>query len=121
MGAGISAKAYIESGFNTTVVELDPAVYRMARDHFALPLPAAVYTEDARGWVAKRAKAAEADVNKEAYQYDVIVHDVFTAGGVPSKLYTLEFWVTLQKILNENGVVIIVRLSFIPLCDLSDD
>lgn len=101
LGAGIAAQAFIQHGLSTSIVEIDPAVYRAARNLFGVPEPTAVYIEDARGWVQHRAALGNET-------YDIVVHDCFSGGGVPAHLFTSEFWEDLKKIVNQNGIVAVV-------------
>lgn len=108
LGIGTSATSFMRHGINTTIVEIDPAVYRAAREWFALPDPGAgqVYLEDARGWAAKK-KASIETGNKET-RYDIVVHDCFSGGGVPEHIYTLEFWNDLKSSMQEEGIIVVV-------------
>lgn len=90
---------------DTTIIEIDPAVYAAARKYFGLPQPASVYLEDARGWVEQHADVQNAT-------YDIIVHDCFSGGGVPDFLFTMEFWGELKKIMSPEGIVAVVSASF---------
>ncbi|KAH7105885.1 S-adenosyl-L-methionine-dependent methyltransferase [Auriculariales sp. MPI-PUGE-AT-0066] len=99
LGIGVSANTFMRVGMNTTIVEIDPVVYDYARDYFGLRTPDSVHFADARGWVQKQATLATPP------RYDVIIHDCFSGGGVPSHLYTVEFWKELRKIVSDDGVV----------------
>lgn len=127
MGTGISTTSLIRHGIPTTIIEIDPAVYDAARTYFALPDPVvgfgpkgigkggAVHLEDARGWVATQAK-------QPSQLYDLIIHDCFSGGGVPEKLYTIEFWRELKKISNpEHGVLVVVCLGVALFHDILTD
>ncbi|KAF8584274.1 hypothetical protein K439DRAFT_1633655 [Ramaria rubella] len=99
LGVGIAAEAFIAHGINTTIVEIDPAVYAYAREYFSLPEPAQVYIEDAGEWVQDHASLAEDD------KYDYVVHDCFSGGAVPEHIFTLEFWESLKKVVKPDGVL----------------
>jgi spermidine synthase len=86
---------------NTTVVELDPAVTRMARKYFGLPSQVVVYDEDALAFVARESRLKQ--------RYDIIVHDVFTGGAEPVSLFTAEFLGTLKSLLSAAGSIAVVR------------
>lgn len=88
---------------NTTVVEIDPAVYDYARKYFSLPEPNQVYIQDGRDWIHDHASLAAED------KYDYVVHDCFSGGGVSPHLFTLEFWEELKAIMKSDGVVAVVR------------
>lgn len=78
------------------VVEIDPAVTRVAHRYFKVPRASNIRTinEDAR-WFAMRADAA----------YDVILIDAFNDLSVPYHLTTREFTLLLRKLLRPGGVV----------------
>ena len=91
----------MQHGLSTSIVEIDPAVYSAARDYFGVPEPNAAYIEDARSWVHRQASLKNGT-------YDIIVHDCFSGGGVPSHLFTSEFWQDLKKILSPDGILAVV-------------
>lgn len=103
LGVGISTSAFMEHSIQTTVVEIDPAVYQYARQFFGLPEPHAVFLEDARGWVHKRI-----DSLPESERFDYVVHDCFSGGAVPAHMFTTEFWSDLKQIVKPDGVVAVV-------------
>jgi len=110
LGIGVAAKAFIEHGMSTTVIEIDPAVYRFAREYFEFPKPTEVYLEDARDWVRKRAGNVRSLRTSslgqgETQLFDYVVHDCFSGGGVPQHLYTLEFWEDLKEVMDPSGVI----------------
>lgn len=80
------------------VVEIDPAVSRVARRWFGVPRTPRLRTinEDAR-WFAMRAKGP----------YDAIFIDAFNDLSVPYHLTTREFAANVQSLLAEDGVVAI--------------
>ncbi|KIJ31255.1 hypothetical protein M422DRAFT_186191 [Sphaerobolus stellatus SS14] len=99
LGVGIAAQAFIAHGINTTVVEIDPVVYKYAREYFGLPEPQAVHLEDARQWVHDHTEASPNDT------FDYVIHDCFSGGGVPQHIFTVEFWDELKSIMKPNGVL----------------
>ncbi|KAF8342617.1 S-adenosyl-L-methionine-dependent methyltransferase [Cantharellus anzutake] len=110
LGIGVAAKAFIEHGMQTTIVEIGPAVYRFARKHFELPKPNEVYLEDARSWVRQQASAMRSlrtsnPGQADAQLFDYVVHDCFSGGVVPHHLYTLEFWEDLKTLMRPSGVL----------------
>jgi spermidine synthase len=109
LGAGISATAFNRHGIETTIVEIDPAVYDAARLYFGLPdHPAAnLFLEDARAWAARR--RASIGSGKAHPLFDIVVHDCFSGGGVPEHIFTVEFWDDLKAALHPEGVVVVVR------------
>lgn len=108
MGTGFSTSAFIRHGINTTVVEIDPAVYDAARVWFGLPDPGRdnVFLEDARRFVEKRYQKVQ-DGNEERL-YDIVVHDCFSGGGVPEHIFTSEFWDMLKVTMEAEGILAVV-------------
>ncbi|KAF8551473.1 S-adenosyl-L-methionine-dependent methyltransferase [Imleria badia] len=104
LGVGISADAFIRHRINTTIVEIDPAVYDAARKYFGLVYPGddRVFLEDARNWVYKRRAAMQSE---NLSTFDIVIHDCFSGGGVPQHLFSVEFWNDLKSIMKPNGVV----------------
>jgi spermidine synthase len=93
---------------STTIVEIDPAVYKAARTFFGLPDPGAdkVFLEDARTWVAKQ--RATIDKGDNTTRFDIVVHDCFSGGGVPQHIFTTEFWVDLKTVMEPEGILVVV-------------
>ena len=108
LGTGIATTALKSHGIQTTIVEIDPAVYDAARTYFGLPDPGdgRIFFQDARGFVWHRKQKLEA--GEDLPKYDVVIHDVFSGGGVPGHLFTSEFWDDLKGIVKEDGVVVVV-------------
>ena len=107
LGAGISATAFIRHNISTTIVEIDPAVYKAARRFFGLPNPTNVFLEDARVWAAQ--KRAKIDAGNNEILFDIVVHDCFSGGGVPEHIYTMEFWSDLKRVMQLDGLLVVVR------------
>jgi len=93
-------------GIDTTIVEIDPVVYQLAREYFHLPANHTAVIEDAVKFVKK------ATSKPVPPKYDYIVHDVFTGGAEPIELFTVEFLEGLKSLLKNDGVIAIVRLPF---------
>jgi spermidine synthase len=110
LGTGISANAFAKHGMATTILEIDPAVYDAARQYFGLSDPGSnnVFLQDAREWVRTRRAMVEAG-DASAAEYDIVVHDCFSGGGVPEHLFSIEFWNDLKTIISSEGVVAVVR------------
>jgi len=100
LGVGIGAAAFTKHSIQTTIVEIDPAVYTYAREFFGLPEPHAVYLEDARGWVRERT-----GIIPESERFDYVVHDCFSGGSVPMHMFASEFWSDLKGVIKPDGVV----------------
>ncbi|KZT12729.1 uncharacterized protein LAESUDRAFT_719024 [Laetiporus sulphureus 93-53] len=111
LGAGISASAFMKHNVSTTIIEIDRAVYDAARHFFALPKPDRLVIKDAATWI--RQQTGELNDTREAggvehgekEQYDIVVHDVFSGGSLPSHLFTMEFWNSTKAILKADGVL----------------
>ncbi|KAI5791835.1 S-adenosyl-L-methionine-dependent methyltransferase [Geopyxis carbonaria] len=102
LGIGTSIDALIRHGIEVDIVELDPVVYKYAKDYFGLSPNHTSYLEDAVGFVRR-----ESSKNIEQKKYDYILHDVFTGGAVPAKLFTLEIFRGLKTLLADDGVIAI--------------
>jgi spermidine synthase len=78
------------------IVEVDPAVVRMADEYFAYQAPGNhhVYVKDARAFL-----------NATTAKYDVIWADAFARHLIPFHLTTVEFFSELRARLTPNGVV----------------
>ncbi|KAF9653443.1 S-adenosyl-L-methionine-dependent methyltransferase [Thelephora ganbajun] len=111
LGTGIVTTALKSHGFETTVVEIDPAVYDAARTYFGLPDPGEgrVFLQDARGFTWDRKRKLE--TGEDLPKFDVVIHDVFSGGGLPGHLFTLEFWNDLKDVMKEDGVVVVASSS----------
>jgi len=108
LGTGIAITALKNHGFETTVVEIDSAVYDAARTYFGLREPGKgrVFLQDARGFIWNRKRKLES--GEDLPKFDVVIHDVFSGGGVPGHLFTSEFWNDLKDTMAEDGVVVVV-------------
>lgn len=90
-------------GINTTVIELDPVVYKFAVEYFGFPPSQNVLIQDAIKFV-ENSKA----IHEHQMTYDYIIHDVFTGGAEPVELFTQEFLQGLSDMLSPDGVIAIV-------------
>lgn len=59
---------------------------------------------DGRGYIEDAARRGET--------WDFVVHDVFTGGTVPERLFTREMWRATKEVLKENGVLAVVGLLY---------
>ncbi|KAH9179616.1 hypothetical protein EDB89DRAFT_1922233 [Lactarius sanguifluus] len=107
LGAGIAVSSFARQKIDTTVIEIDPAVYNASRQYFGLPDLGSgrVFIRDARAVVAEKRLAALQHSTPDVDKYDYVVHDCFSGGGVPAHLFTVEFWEDLKVIMNPEGVV----------------
>ncbi|KAF8608299.1 S-adenosyl-L-methionine-dependent methyltransferase, partial [Ceratobasidium sp. AG-I] len=100
LGAGIAAGALQAHGSSVSIVEIDPAVYRYAREYFGLPEPSGgLFLEDARGWIDRRAEMASREL------FDFVIHDCFSGGSVPMMLFSAGFFESIKKMLKDDGVL----------------
>jgi spermidine synthase len=108
LGTGLSTSAFLRHGLNTTIVEIDPAVYDAARTWFGLPDPGPgnVFLEDARKFVEERSRKVQ--MGNETNVFDIVVHDCFSGGGVPKHIFTTEFWSSLKQIMDPEGILVVV-------------
>ncbi|KAL1708603.1 S-adenosyl-L-methionine-dependent methyltransferase [Schizophyllum commune] len=120
LGIGMSTTAFLRHGVSTTIIEIDPEVYRAARTYFGLPDPGKdhVFLEDARAWVERRAaqqKPKDAFGDSTSTElFDFVVHDCFSGGGVPQHLYTVEFLQQVKSIMTPDGKFV---LNFVGIVD----
>ena len=81
------------------VVEIDPAVVKVARSHFAYEVspPGELYVQDARIFGKRAARRGDG--------YDLIVLDAFNGDYIPEHLMTREYLLETRALLNPGGVV----------------
>jgi spermidine synthase len=81
------------------VVEIDPAVVKVARKYFDFKTDdkLAVYEEDGRVFVKKQMKAGT--------KYDLVMLDAFEDDYIPEHLLTKEFLLEVKSLLNPQGVL----------------
>ena len=113
LGAGIAVTSFAKQKIDTTVIEIDPAVYNATRLYFGLPDLGSerVFIRDARAVVAEKRLTAQQHNAPDVAKYDYVVHDCFSGGQVPAHLFTVEFWEDLKVIMNPEGVVAVVSRS----------
>ncbi|KAI0939151.1 hypothetical protein AcV5_000646 [Taiwanofungus camphoratus] len=115
LGTGTSVSAFMQHNVTATIVEIDANVYDAATRFFALPEaePGKLFFKDARSWVRQRKmeleRAAEArdgeDGEENQELYDIVVHDVFSGGGLPAHLFTQQFWNDTKALMTPDGVI----------------
>jgi spermidine synthase len=98
---------------DTTIIEIDSAVYNASRQYFGLPDLGSdrVFLQDARVVISEKRRAALQHGISNAEKYDYVVHDCFSGGAMPAHLFTLQFWEDLKVIMNPDGVVAVVSRS----------
>lgn len=109
LGIGTTPAALIKHGIDTTIVEIDPVVHKLATQYFNLPSNHVAAIEDATKFVKHAQKSPS------SHQYDYIIHDVFTGGAEPAELFTIEFLKDLSSLLKDDGVIAIVSYKFMCL------
>ncbi len=82
------------------VIEIDPAVVRVARDHFAFAPSerVSVHAQDGRVFVKRAALKGE--------RYDLVMLDAFNGEYIPEHLMTREFLEEVRALLSEDGVLV---------------
>ncbi|KAG8697062.1 hypothetical protein FRC08_006761 [Ceratobasidium sp. 394] len=118
LGIGVAANALHTHGTSVTIVEIDPAVYKYAREYFGLSEPTGgVFLEDARGWVDTRAltvqdgkyiehtEVAQGAPGASKELFDYVIHDCFSGGSVPAMLFSTGFFGGIKKLLKDDGVL----------------
>ncbi|KAG0258459.1 hypothetical protein BG011_003282 [Mortierella polycephala] len=95
LGVGIASGSLIQHGVAVDVVEIDPVVADYASTYFDWPKPNQLFIQDGRQFIKS------APENK----YDYVIHDVFTGGGVPPSLFSLEALQDIQRIMKPDGVL----------------
>ncbi len=93
------------------VVEIDPAVTRVARDYFAFNPTShvKVFDQDARVWT-KRANLLDR-------RYDIIILDAFNGEYIPEHLMTQQYLEETKSLLTANGVLVANTFSISDLYD----
>lgn len=97
LGVGVVAQALHDLGSSVDAVELDPVVARFAEQYFGLKGPR-VHVGDASEFVNH---AKETSIEK----YDYVVHDVFTGGSVPLRMFALETFRSVRAVMKDDGVL----------------
>ncbi|KAI3333919.1 S-adenosyl-L-methionine-dependent methyltransferase [Ustulina deusta] len=100
LGIGTTPSALIYHGIDTTIVEIDPVVYKFASKYFGLPSNHTAVIEDVVSWSQLNALPLHE-------HFDYIVHDVFTGGAEPVDLFTNTFLQGLKQMLKPSGVIVI--------------
>ena len=81
-------------------VEIDPAVVRVAEEHFGFKSneKLTVAVQDARVFVRRQLA--------RGHRYDYILLDAFTGEYIPEHLMTKEFLTEIKRLLTKDGVVV---------------
>jgi spermidine synthase len=94
LGAGIIARWFEAQGVRTDVVEIDPVVVRMAREHFGMQVSGQVVIADARHFMLTSQE-----------RYDYVLLDVFNGDTTPGYLLSVEAVTLAQRRLAPGGVL----------------
>ncbi|WVQ67650.1 uncharacterized protein L199_005853 [Kwoniella botswanensis] len=117
LGVGIAASALSRRGLYVDIVEIDPAVYLAAQNHFQLYTANVASTNimDGSKFVSqladmKKAQSRQVDeVDGDSLvvvpMWDYVVQDCFTGGRVPGEMFTKEFWQDLGELVKSDGIV----------------
>jgi spermidine synthase len=101
LGGGSIAKRYAEAGWSVDVVEIDPAVTRLAYRFFGLDsADANVSHMDGRRYFISFDK-----------KYDIIVMDAYGSSSIPFHLITREAFATIARRLNDGGLLVLNIIS----------
>lgn len=90
----------LDPSMRIDVVEIDPAVVRVAGSYFGLERDGRtqVFVEDGRAFVERQQRAGA--------QYDLVLLDAFDVDYIPEHLLTVEFLRSVQAILVPGGAVV---------------
>lgn len=94
LGAGVVPRWYADLGVRTEVVEINPEVVRIAREHFGFPAAIPVNLADAREFLMRPGR-----------RYDYLILDVFNGDSTPSHLLSLESFRLVRERLAPGGVL----------------
>jgi spermidine synthase len=94
LGAGYLPGALARLGLEVDTMEIDPEVVRAAKDYFGFEAPGALFVGDARY-----------EIRRLTGRYDIVIHDCFTGGEMPSHLFSLEMLETLKARLEPGGIL----------------
>ncbi|KAG0235319.1 hypothetical protein B0O80DRAFT_437373 [Mortierella sp. GBAus27b] len=95
LGVGIASGSLTQLGVLVDVVEIDPVVADYASMYFDWPDPHQLFIQDGRQFIKDAPEG----------RYDYVIHDVFTGGGVPPSLFSLEALHEIQRIMKPDGVL----------------
>ncbi len=97
MGVGIVPMQFVNEGARVDVVEINPAIVPLARDHFDLqPNRFNLVIGDGRYFI-----------NRATKRYDAIILDAFLGDSSPSHLMTREAFAAMGRVLRPGGVLVI--------------
>ena len=94
LGPGAIPMWYEGQGVRTDVVDIDPAIFEVARRYFNFRVSGDTYAEDARYYLGRTEK-----------KYDYIILDVFNGDSTPFHVLSREALLTLKQRLKPGGVL----------------
>jgi spermidine synthase len=94
LGAGVVPRWYEQMGIKTDVVDIDPDVFRVARDYFGFRVSGRQEVADARYFL-----------NTTDQQYDYVILDVFNGDSTPVHVMSKEALQVLKKRLTPEGIL----------------
>jgi spermidine synthase len=109
LGVGVAGSAFTAHGLDLDVVEIDPAVYRAAVDHFGFTMSNAstVNLMDGAAYIRHLAALLREGTYK-GDKWSYVIQDCFSGGSVPGELFTVEFWTELSQLVEVDGIVAVV-------------
>lgn len=96
LGVGVIPDWYEKQGVRCDVVDINPAVVKIAKDYFGFKNSGDLFVEDARYFL-----------NNTDRRYDYIVLDVFNGDVTPAHLLSVEALSLMRNRLTPNGVLAI--------------
>jgi len=94
LGAGLHERALAIHGIEVECVEIDPAVVRLATEHFGL-------------WAEVTVADGRAFLHRDDRRHEAIILDAFFGATVPEHLYTKEAFELMAKRLGADGLLTI--------------
>ena len=58
--------------------------------------------------VGERSQRLRSQLKPDVELSDLVIHDCFTGGSVPTELFTLEFWSDLALSIKSDGILVVV-------------
>ncbi len=101
LGIGSLPRRMERYGNRTDVVEIDPEVARLAREHFDFTPTGDVFLEDGRTFLRRTER-----------RWDLIVHDTFTGGSTPAHLLSVEVLERIRALLEPSGVLLLNMVGY---------
>src|SRR5437660_1207373 len=97
LGVGIVPRYFVNHGTHVDVVEINPAVVKVATRFFDFPLEKVYLTiDDGRHFL-----------NRSPRKYDAVIIDAFLGDSSPSHLLTREAFASVRRVLRPGGALVI--------------